>query len=84
MIIAAVVFEVGETLIDETRHWGEWADWLGIPRLTLSAVQGAATERGEHHRAGPRGCIGAANPEARRASAIIESLDELPAVLAVL
>jgi len=50
-MIAAVVFDVGETLIDETRHWEEWADWLGIPRLTLFAVLGAAIERGEHHRA---------------------------------
>lgn len=49
-MIGAVVFDVGETLIDETRHWGEWADWLGVPRLTFFAVLGAAIERGEHHR----------------------------------
>jgi FMN phosphatase YigB (HAD superfamily) len=49
-MIGAVVFDVGETLIDEMRHWGEWADWLGIPRLTFFAVLGAAIERGEHHR----------------------------------
>ena len=30
--IEAVVFDVGETLVDETRPWGEWADHLGIPR----------------------------------------------------
>ncbi len=35
MPIRAVCFDVGETLIDETRHWGEWADFLGVPRLTL-------------------------------------------------
>ncbi|MEO8926643.1 MAG: HAD family hydrolase [Caulobacteraceae bacterium] len=50
-MIRAVVFDVGETLIDETRHWGEWADWLGVPRLTFFAVLGAVVERGEHHRA---------------------------------
>ena len=48
--IQAVVFDVGETLIDETRHWGEWADWLGVPRLTFFAALGALIERGEHHR----------------------------------
>jgi HAD superfamily hydrolase (TIGR01549 family) len=50
MPITAVVFDVGETLIDETRHWGEWADWIGVPRLTFFAVLGAVIARGEHHR----------------------------------
>lgn len=27
-----------------------WADWLGVPRLTLFAVLGAVIERGEDHR----------------------------------
>jgi FMN phosphatase YigB (HAD superfamily) len=48
--IRAVVFDVGETLVDETRHWGEWADWLGVPRLTFFAALGAVVERGWHHR----------------------------------
>jgi HAD superfamily hydrolase (TIGR01549 family) len=48
--IQAVVFDVGETLVDETHAWGEWADWLGVPRLTLFAVLGAVVERGEDHR----------------------------------
>jgi FMN phosphatase YigB (HAD superfamily) len=46
----AVFFDVGETLVDETRLWGEWADWLGVPRLTFFGVLGAVIERGEHHR----------------------------------
>ncbi len=50
-MIKAVVFHVGETQVDETRHWGEWADWLGVPRLTLFALLGAAIARGEPHRA---------------------------------
>src|SRR5215216_1135762 len=50
MTIRAVFFDVGETLVDETRQWGAWADWLGIPRLTCFAVLGAVIERGEHHR----------------------------------
>ena len=48
--IHAVVFDVGETLVDETRHWGEWADWLGVPRLTFFAGLGVTIERGWHHR----------------------------------
>jgi HAD superfamily hydrolase (TIGR01662 family) len=47
--IQAVVFDVGETLVDETRPWSEWADWLGIPRLTMFAVLGGMIERGEEH-----------------------------------
>ena len=30
-MIKAVVFDVGETLVDETREYGTWADWLGVP-----------------------------------------------------
>jgi HAD superfamily hydrolase (TIGR01549 family) len=48
--VLAVVFDVGETLVDETRPWGEWADWLGIPRLTVFSVLGAVIARGEDHR----------------------------------
>ena len=49
-MIRAVVFDVGETLVDETRAWSEWADWLGIPRFTFLAVSGAVIERGGDHR----------------------------------
>ena len=31
MTIKAVFFDVGETLINEGRLYGAWADWLGIP-----------------------------------------------------
>ena len=52
MTVRAVVFDVGETLVDETRAWSGWADWLGIPRLTFLAVCGAVIARGElDHRA---------------------------------
>jgi HAD superfamily hydrolase (TIGR01549 family) len=50
MTIQAVFFDIGETLVDETRQWGEWADWLGITRLTFFAALGAVIERGEHYR----------------------------------
>ncbi|MDX3073571.1 HAD family hydrolase [Streptomyces sp. NPDC088354] len=45
-MIRAVVFDVGETLVDETEIWGSWADWLGVPRHTFSAVFGAMAARG--------------------------------------
>jgi HAD superfamily hydrolase (TIGR01549 family) len=48
--IGAVCFDVGETLIDETRQWGEWADFLGVPRLTLFTTLGMTMLRGEPHR----------------------------------
>ena len=48
-LIEAVVFDVGETLVDETRAWEGWADHLGVPRLTFLGVLGAAIERGEDH-----------------------------------
>jgi HAD superfamily hydrolase (TIGR01549 family) len=48
--VRAVVFDVGETLVDETRHWGEWADWIGVTRFGFFAAFGAVVERGWHHR----------------------------------
>lgn len=50
MSIRAVFFDVGETLVDETRQWASWADWLDIPHLAFFAVLGGVIERGEHHR----------------------------------
>ena len=47
MNVRAVFFDVGETLVDESRMWGEWADWLGVPRFTFFAVLGAVIARGE-------------------------------------
>ncbi len=49
-MLVAVVFDVGETLVDETRAWAVWADWLGVPRLTFFAALGAIIERGGSHR----------------------------------
>lgn len=47
--IRAVFFDLGETLIDETRMWGSIADGLGIPRLTFFGALGGVIERGQHH-----------------------------------
>jgi HAD superfamily hydrolase (TIGR01549 family) len=46
MSVRAVCFDVGETLIDETRHWLEWADFLGVPAMTLFTAIGVTMERG--------------------------------------
>lgn len=46
----AVVFDVGEVLIDETRVWATWADLLGVSALTFAAALGAAVSQGlDHH-----------------------------------
>ena len=50
--VTAVVFDVCETLVDETRNWERVADECGVPRFTLMALIGVAAERGERpHRA---------------------------------
>lgn len=48
--IRAVFFDVGEVLIDESTEYGAWADWLGVPRHTFSAMFGAVIARGEDYR----------------------------------
>lgn len=48
--IKAVFFDVGEVLIDESTEYGAWADWLGVPRHTFSAMFGAVIARGEDYR----------------------------------
>jgi len=45
-VISAVVFDVGETLLDDTAEYGRWADWIGVPRHTFSALLGAVTALG--------------------------------------
>ena len=49
MALKAVVFDVGETLIDETGMWERAADAAGVPRFTLMGVLGGLAARGEHH-----------------------------------
>ena len=49
MTIEAVVFDVGETLVDETRVWSLWAEHLGVPPLTLFAALGGVIARGIQH-----------------------------------
>lgn len=49
-MIKAVVFDVGETLVDESTEYGAWADWLGVPRHTFSAAFGAGIALGHDYR----------------------------------
>lgn len=48
--IKLVAFDVGETLVDETRLWSEWADWLRVPRFTFMAALGVVIGAGRSHR----------------------------------
>jgi FMN phosphatase YigB (HAD superfamily) len=48
--VRAVVFDVGETLLDESTEYGTWADWLGVPRHTFSAMFGAVIAQGDDYR----------------------------------
>ena len=45
-----ICFDVGETLIDETRVWTTWANVLGVTPLTFMAVLGTVLAEGEDHR----------------------------------
>src|ERR1700689_4463463 len=49
MAVISVVFDVGETLLDDSREFGAWADWLDVPRHTFSAVLGAVTAEGRNN-----------------------------------
>ena len=48
--IRAVVFDVGETLVDEHRMWKQHAATVGVSDLTVFAMLGALIERREDHR----------------------------------
>ena len=47
----AILFDVGETLVDETRWWGEHARRIDVSPIVLAATLGMTIERGEDHRA---------------------------------
>lgn len=49
-MIRAVIFDVGECLVDETTEYGTWADWLGVPRHTFHAMFGAVIAQGRDYR----------------------------------
>lgn len=50
MALKAVFFDVGETLVDESRAWTALADAAGVSPLTLFGVLGGLIERRDGHR----------------------------------
>ncbi|WP_129841522.1 HAD family hydrolase [Streptomyces sp. RFCAC02] len=48
-MIRAVLFDVGECLVDESREWDGWAAWLGVPRHTFSTQFGVTIAQGREH-----------------------------------
>lgn len=50
MAVRVVVFDVGETLVDETHLWERLADRAKVPRFTLMGILGGLAARGEPHK----------------------------------
>ncbi len=48
--VRAVVFDVGETLVDESRAWSALAERAGVTPFTLMGLLGALIARDEDHR----------------------------------
>lgn len=48
--LRAFVFDVGETLVDESRAWSRQAELTGVTPFTLMAMLGSLIERGEDRR----------------------------------
>jgi hypothetical protein len=48
--MCAVVFDVGETLVDESRAWSAQAERAGVTPFTLMGLLGVLMARGEDHR----------------------------------
>ncbi|KOT35297.1 hydrolase [Streptomyces caelestis] len=75
-----IVFDVGETITRDDRYWASWADWLDVPRHTLSALVGAVVARGLDNAEALRlvrpGIDVAAEYQARDAAGRGEDLDE--------
>lgn len=51
MRIEAVLFDIGETIVNENEIYLGWADWLGVPRHTFLSKLGAAIAAGGSHMA---------------------------------
>jgi HAD superfamily hydrolase (TIGR01549 family) len=79
-VIETVVLDVGETITRDDRYWAAWADWLKIPRHTLSALIGAVVAQGHNNAEALRlvrpGIDVAAEYRAREAAGQGEYLEE--------
>jgi HAD superfamily hydrolase (TIGR01549 family) len=50
LALKSVVFDAGETLVDETGLWQRAADMAGMARFTVMGILGGLISRGEQHR----------------------------------
>ena len=79
-MIETIVLDVGETITRDDRYWASWADWLDIPRHTLSALVGAVVAQGRDNadalRLARPGINVGAEYRAREAAGHGEALDE--------
>ncbi|MDQ0990541.1 HAD family hydrolase [Streptomyces sp. V3I7] len=79
-MIETIVFDIGETITRDDRYWASWADWLGVPRHTLSALVGAVVAQGLDNAEAIRlvrpGIDVASEYRAREAAGRGEQLDE--------
>ncbi|MEU5092064.1 HAD family hydrolase [Streptomyces sp. NPDC021356] len=79
-MIETIVFDVGETITRDDRYWASWADWLKVPRHTLSALVGAVVAQGQDNAEALRlarpGIDVAAEYHARELAGRGEQLDE--------
>lgn len=79
-MIETIVLDIGETLVRDDRYWASWADWLGVPRHTLSALVGAVVAQGRDNADAVRllkpGIDIGAEYRAREAAGRGEHLDE--------
>lgn len=79
-MIRTIAFDVGETLVRDDRYWASWADWLHVPRHTVSALVGAVVARGQDNAEALRllrpDIDVRAEYEAREAAGLGEHLDE--------
>ncbi|MFI8238239.1 HAD family hydrolase [Streptomyces sp. NPDC085866] len=79
-MIETIVFDIGETITRDDRYWASWADWIGVPRHTLSALVGAVVAQGLDNAEALRlirpGVDVSAEYRAREAAGRGEQLDE--------
>jgi HAD superfamily hydrolase (TIGR01549 family) len=79
-VIETIVLDIGETITRDDRYWASWADWLGVPRHTLSALVGAVVAQGHDNAEALRlvrpGIDVAVEYDAREAAGRGEHLDE--------
>jgi HAD superfamily hydrolase (TIGR01549 family) len=79
-MIRTVVLDIGETITRDDRYWASWADWLDVPRHTLSALVGAVVAQDRDNadalRLARPGIDVAAEYRAREAAGRGERLDE--------